>query len=96
MENQQEELHDDTEECIEELGLDSDSEGFRVLDEYKENGEDTNGETSIIETPLIGMTFDSSDDAYHYYNSYARTVGFSVRKQRVTRSKRGTIRRADF
>ena len=30
------------------LGLDSDSEDFRVLDEHKENGEDTNGKKQIF------------------------------------------------
>lgn len=47
MENQEEELHDDTKECIEELGLHSNSKDFRVFNEHKENREDTNGETNI-------------------------------------------------
>ncbi|KAK9926866.1 hypothetical protein M0R45_024074 [Rubus argutus] len=37
--------------------------------------------------PILGMTFDSDQDAYDYYNSYARVVGFSVRRLRSNRDK---------
>ncbi|KAL6576811.1 hypothetical protein OROMI_011087 [Orobanche minor] len=33
--------------------------------------------------PKMGMTFESDRDAYDYYNSYARDVGFSIRKHQV-------------
>ncbi|WVZ79366.1 hypothetical protein U9M48_026950 [Paspalum notatum var. saurae] len=36
------------------------------------------GEPVII--PEIGMSFKSEDDAYDMYNSYAKSVGFSIRK----------------
>lgn len=39
------------------------------------------------------MTFDNDKDAYHYYNSYARSIGFSVRIQRTNCNKRGVIRK---
>ncbi|XP_073151646.1 protein FAR1-RELATED SEQUENCE 5-like isoform X1 [Henckelia pumila] len=37
--------------------------------------------------PKLGMSFDSEDHAYEFYNSYAGRMGFSVRKDYVNRSK---------
>ncbi|OVA10252.1 FAR1 DNA binding domain [Macleaya cordata] len=36
--------------------------------------------------PFVGMEFDSLDKAYFYYNEYARTVGFSIRRAKNRRS----------
>ncbi|XP_026383807.1 protein FAR1-RELATED SEQUENCE 5-like [Papaver somniferum] len=36
---------------------------------------------------IIGRTFKSDDDAYEFYNAYARTVGFSMRKQSASKTK---------
>ncbi|XP_026434297.1 protein FAR1-RELATED SEQUENCE 5-like [Papaver somniferum] len=36
---------------------------------------------------IMGRTFKSDDDAYEFYNAYARTVGFSVRKQSASKRK---------
>lgn len=36
--------------------------------------------------PSVGMEFDSLDDAYLFYNEYARVVGFSVRKAKTRKS----------
>jgi hypothetical protein len=33
-----------------------------------------------VVTPKVGMSFESEDDAYEMYNSYAESVGFSIRK----------------
>ncbi|KAM6573262.1 hypothetical protein CsatA_017342 [Cannabis sativa] len=37
--------------------------------------------------PKLGMGFNSEDQAYEFYNTYAGRVGFSVRKDYVNRSK---------
>jgi len=33
--------------------------------------------------PKVGMTFASETDAYEMYNTYAGTVGFSIRKSDI-------------
>ena len=40
-----------------------------------------------VDEPELGMSFDTADEAYKYYNEYARKIGFSVRKQRTNMSK---------
>ncbi|KAH7860187.1 hypothetical protein Vadar_010350 [Vaccinium darrowii] len=37
--------------------------------------------------PKCGMIFDTADEAYTFYNGYARKIGFSVRKLRTNKSK---------
>jgi len=37
------------------------------------------------------MTFTSEDDAYTFYNAYARKVGFSIRKCHTKHSADGTL-----
>jgi zinc finger SWIM domain-containing protein 3 len=39
--------------------------------------------------PCIGMRFNTHKEAYNFYNSYAGRVGFSVRKQCTSKSKKG-------
>ncbi|XP_072968994.1 protein FAR1-RELATED SEQUENCE 5-like [Typha angustifolia] len=46
---------------------------------------------SLME-PKIGMVFYSEDQAYNFYNSYAKRKGFSVRKDHLSRRKDGSIR----
>ncbi|KAJ0256724.1 Protein FAR1-RELATED SEQUENCE 8 [Hirschfeldia incana] len=46
--------------------------------------------------PTTGMEFDSYDDAYTYYNSYARDLGFAIRvksswTKRNSKEKRGAV-----
>lgn len=46
--------------------------------------------------PATGMEFDSYDDAYTYYNSYARDLGFAIRvksswTKRNSKEKRGAV-----
>ncbi|OMO78144.1 hypothetical protein COLO4_24820 [Corchorus olitorius] len=36
----------------------------------------------------LGMRFNSKDEAYEYYNAYAREIGFSIQKEYVNRNKR--------
>ncbi|TXG65237.1 hypothetical protein EZV62_006512 [Acer yangbiense] len=85
------------EECSDDMHSDSDSDSgsVNILDDGAEKGRDTN-EARICETPVIGMTFDNDEDAYQYYNSYARSFGFSVRKQRLNRNRQGVVRKRLF
>ncbi|XP_020277330.1 uncharacterized protein LOC109851549 [Asparagus officinalis] len=38
--------------------------------------------------PLIGMKFNSYEEAYNYYNSYASLMGFGIRKSTVNHSRK--------
>lgn len=42
--------------------------------------------------PKIGLVFHSEDEAYNFYNTYAKRKGFSVRKDHLSRRKDGSIR----
>lgn len=42
--------------------------------------------------PEVGMIFNSEEQAYDFYNSYAKGKGFSVRKGHLSRRKDGSIR----
>ncbi|XP_073220961.1 protein FAR1-RELATED SEQUENCE 8-like isoform X1 [Cicer arietinum] len=46
--------------------------------------------------PVVGMEFETYDDAYNYYNSYAREIGFAIRvksswAKRNSKEKRGAV-----
>ncbi|XP_061356486.1 protein FAR1-RELATED SEQUENCE 5-like [Gastrolobium bilobum] len=41
--------------------------------------------------PKIGMMFSNEDEAYKFYNGYAKLVGFTVRKSKYRRLADGTI-----
>ena len=40
---------------------------------------------------IMDMTFMTHDDAYDFYNSYARVTGFSIRKNKVRYSKQSHV-----
>ncbi|KAK1327069.1 hypothetical protein QJS10_CPA01g01218 [Acorus calamus] len=42
--------------------------------------------------PEIDMAFDSEESAYQFYNAYARSVGFSIRRNNAWKSD-GIVRR---
>ncbi|XP_061364631.1 protein FAR1-RELATED SEQUENCE 5-like [Gastrolobium bilobum] len=46
--------------------------------------------------PKIGMMFSSEDEAYEFYNEYAKLTGFSVRKSQYRRLANGTISQRTF
>ena len=52
-------------------------------------GESNEDPTKDVETPIdalapaLGMIFNTEKDAYKYYNSYAKTIRFSVRKKEL-------------
>ena len=41
--------------------------------------------------PKVGMAFDSEDNAYKMYNTYAGKIGFSIRKSTTKYQQDGTI-----
>lgn len=41
--------------------------------------------------PRIGKEFDNDEQAYDFYNAYAWKVGFSVRKGKLERTRKGII-----
>uniref|UniRef100_A0A803MBW0 FAR1 domain-containing protein n=1 Tax=Chenopodium quinoa TaxID=63459 RepID=A0A803MBW0_CHEQI len=45
--------------------------------------------------PFIGQTFESQEEAYMYYNNYAKRHGYVVRKDRSD-TKHGRVVRRDF
>ncbi|KAG5559502.1 hypothetical protein RHGRI_009136 [Rhododendron griersonianum] len=53
--------------------------------------EGDNGLVDEVEVigPQCGMIFDTADEAYNFYNGYARKIDFSVRKQRTNKSSKG-------
>nr|CAD1839601.1 unnamed protein product [Ananas comosus var. bracteatus] len=46
---------------------------------------------SVEDEPKVGMTFISEEEAYNFYNAYARKIGFSIRKSHTTRRKDNTV-----
>ncbi|MQL94063.1 hypothetical protein Taro_026714 [Colocasia esculenta] len=44
----------------------------------------------------VGMGFEDSEAAYNYYLSYAKRMGFSVRKEHLRKTKEGIIRSRRF
>ncbi|XP_020254947.1 protein FAR1-RELATED SEQUENCE 5-like [Asparagus officinalis] len=46
--------------------------------------------------PQIGMKFHSQEQAFKFYNSYAKRKGFSVRKGHLSRRKDGSVRDRHF
>lgn len=50
----------------------------------------------VFETPKLGMVFQSDNHAYEFYYRYARSLGFSVRKNSSTHRANKTISRRVF
>ncbi|XP_010553350.1 PREDICTED: protein FAR1-RELATED SEQUENCE 8 [Tarenaya hassleriana] len=92
----------DENECDGLLELDSNSDN-RDDDESRGGGDTYTAECESVEPqwksyppPVAGMEFDSYDDAYNYYNSYARELGFAIRvksswTKRNSKEKRGAV-----
>ncbi|XP_050381448.1 uncharacterized protein LOC126798494 [Argentina anserina] len=88
-----------TEEATDHVNLGSDSEDVHIAEDTEKTAGDTNmarRPVVLYGEPEVGMTFDTDDDAYHFYSSYARSVGFKVRKLRQNQNKHGEIRKREF
>ncbi|CAL1388713.1 unnamed protein product [Linum trigynum] len=55
------------------------------------NGETTGMEDAILDPPKIGQIFNDFEEAYNFYNDYARAWGFSVRLSKKVRNSQGEV-----
>lgn len=85
----------DSDQVLEIIANDPEDErgGADVVDDDHENGVSDGKE---YPPPVIGMEFDSYDDAYNYYNCYAKELGFAIRvksswTKRNSKEKRGAV-----
>ena len=58
--------------------------------------EESQNKNSVFEEPFVGQCFLSEEEAFAFYQSYARKNGFSVRKGRFVNKKTGEKKRRDF
>ncbi|KAK2654094.1 hypothetical protein Ddye_013950 [Dipteronia dyeriana] len=58
------------------------------------DGEEVESElTDDCQVPELGMKFSTEEEAYKFYYTYAKRIGFKVRKGKVNRLSNGTIRK---
>ncbi|CAH8258832.1 unnamed protein product [Arabidopsis lyrata] len=96
---------EDGSQSSEQLVVDDDDDDLPPIDdtpdldidlEEEEEEETRRDEKCFMAPPAPGMEFDSYDDAYSFYNSYARALGFAIRvksswTKRNSKEKRGAV-----
>ncbi|CAL1352310.1 unnamed protein product [Linum trigynum] len=89
---------------IEDNDLENDCEQMLEFEEHGHTSNDMatpdaeNGEpqVNVYPAPVVGMEFESYDDAYSYYSCYAKDLGFAIRvksswTKRNSKEKRGAV-----
>ncbi|CAL1387866.1 unnamed protein product [Linum trigynum] len=61
-----------------------------------QNGETTGMEDVILDPPKIGQIFNDFEEAYNFYNDYARAWGFSVRRSKKVQNSKGEVTTGAF
>ncbi|KAL6181856.1 hypothetical protein ACLB2K_048504 [Fragaria x ananassa] len=86
-----EELEHDSPEVNDDTQDPNDNEYLDLSD--KEHLDLSVGENEVESgnIPVLGMSFESDEAAYDYYNEYARYVGFSVQKQRSNKYRHTNV-----
>ncbi|PKI32008.1 protein FAR1-RELATED SEQUENCE 8-like [Punica granatum] len=83
----------DSDQVLEIIGNDPEDERVRTVNEDHQDG---GSDWKEYPPPVPGMEFDSYDDAYNYYNCYAKELGFAIRvksswTKRNSKEKRGAV-----
>lgn len=85
------------------VSLESDGED---LMSFESNGDELQSQSTVnlreeisevnSQNPELGMVFSSEEEAHMFYTTYAKGIGFSVRKAKVRRLSNGAIRKRFF
>nr|DAD18441.1 TPA_asm: hypothetical protein HUJ06_019904 [Nelumbo nucifera] len=54
----------------------------------KQQEDVTKAHETNFQHPCVGMEFESEEEAYYFYNQYAREIGFSTRRSSTQKSRR--------
>ncbi|PIA47415.1 hypothetical protein AQUCO_01400229v1 [Aquilegia coerulea] len=63
------------------------AKGSLTTEESNERGDNDASLMKLGSEPYLGLQFGSQDEAYEFYNAYAKEKGFSIRKSRIERSR---------
>ncbi|XP_043700643.1 protein FAR1-RELATED SEQUENCE 7-like [Telopea speciosissima] len=82
------------EECN--IGDSMSTKGKQTLEEVNNAIVSEEAKELGYEVPSINMEFDSTEQAYEFYNSYAQKIDFSIRKGRLEKTQKGVTQQTKF